>query len=195
MSFVNFAKREVILKIVFYGAAECGKTTNLLFLHQTVQDKYRGDIVILDTKGERTLFFDFFPIYLGEVQGFKIKFQLYTVPGQSYYSASRRLVLDGTDGVIFVIDSQQHREHENFESWNDMMENLAFFRIDPAKLPIVLQYNKRDLTDLLELGSFERHLKLSGHSVFEAVATNGNGVFASIKDVSKQVIQRFQFGG
>jgi len=195
MSFVNFAKKEVILKVVYYGPAECGKTTNLLFLHKTISEKYHGEILLLDTHNERTIFFDFFPIYLGEVEGFKVKFQLYTVPGQSYYYASRKLVLDGADGIVFVIDSEKQRLDENFESWRDMMNNLKFYKISPKEIPIVLQYNKRDLPEIIDIGTVEKYLVLNGIPVFEACAIKGEGVFPTIKEVCKRVIERFKFGG
>lgn len=194
MSFVNFAKKEVILKVVYYGPAECGKTTNLLYLNKTIQEQYRGDILMLDSYGERTLFFDFFPIYLGEVEGFKVRFQLYTVPGQIHYRASRMLVLDGVDGIVFVIDSQIHRLKENFESWEDMVDNLKSYKVSPKRIPIVLQYNKRDLPEIIDLGTMEMKLRLNGVSVFEAIAVNGKGVFPTIRTVCKEVIERFKFG-
>jgi mutual gliding-motility protein MglA len=193
MSFVNYQKREIAMKVVYYGAAESGKTTNLSFLHSAMQPELRGDMISVDTEGERTLFFDFFPISLGEVLGFKVKFQLYTVPGQSHYQASRRLVLDGADGVVFVIDSQWKRFAENLAAWNDLMENMGSHGMTPDKVPVILQYNKRDLPEVITVGALERRLGLKPEAVFEACALRGLGVLNSIKWVTKAAIQRFTF--
>jgi signal recognition particle receptor subunit beta len=193
MSFVNFQKREIAMKVVYYGAAESGKTTNLSFLHSSMQPELRGDMISLDTEGERTLFFDFFPISLGEVMGFKVKFQLYTVPGQSYYQASRRLVLDGADGIVFVIDSQWKRFAENIASWNDLVENMNSHGMTREKVPVILQYNKRDLPEVITVGALERRLGLTPEAVFEASALRGQGVMNSIRWITKAAIQRFTF--
>lgn len=193
MSFVNFQKREIAMKVVYYGAAESGKTTNLTFLHKAMQPDLRGEMITLDTEGERTLFFDFFPISLGEVMGFKVKFQLYTVPGQSHYQASRRLVLEGADGVVFVIDSQWQRFAENLASWHDLIENMKSHGMSPEKVPVGLQYNKRDLPGVIPVGALEKRLGLAPDAVFEACALRGMGVMNSIRWITKAAIQRFTF--
>ena len=195
MSFVNFHKREITMKVVYYGAAESGKTTNLIYLHQTVQREVRGELVTLDTVGERTLFFDFFPVSLGEVMGFKVKLQLYTVPGQSHYLASRRLVLEGADGIVFVIDSQWQRFAENLASWDDLLENMKHHGMTPEKIPIMLQYNKRDLPGVVAVGALEKRIALRPEAVFEACALNGMGVMNSVRWITKAAIQRFAFEG
>jgi mutual gliding-motility protein MglA len=193
MSFVNFQKREIAMKVVYYGAAESGKTTNLAFLHKAMQPDLRGEMITLDTEGERTLFFDFFPVSLGEVMGFKVKFQLYTVPGQSHYQASRKLVLEGADGIVFVIDSQWQRFAENLTAWHDLMANMKSHGMTPETVPIALQYNKRDLPGVISVGALEKRLAVNPEAVFEAVALRGVGVMNSIRWITKAAIQRFTF--
>jgi len=195
MPFVNFAKKEIIMKVVYYGAAESGKTTNLSVLHKAMQQEVRGEMVTLDTAGERTLFFDFFPVSLGEVLGFKVKFQLYTVPGQSHYQASRRLVLEGADGVVFVIDSQWQRFAENLAAWKDLIDNMKFHNMTTEKIPVALQYNKRDLPGVIPVGAVEKRLGLTPEAVFEACAVRGTGVMNSARWITKAAIQRFTFEG
>jgi len=190
MALINYASREIHCKIVFYGTGLGGKTTNLEYLHKQLSPKIRGDMVSLNTANERTLFFDFLPLDLGSVQGFKTKFSLYTVPGQVEYSASRRLVLNGADGIVFVADSQRSKKQENMESKQDMVENLASYGMVLGKLPWVLQYNKRDLPDIMSVEELDADLNPDGIPSFEAVAVTGQGVFATLKTISKSVLNK-----
>ncbi len=192
MPHINYESKEVVFKLVYCGPGMSGKTTNLIRIHQSLAENLRGEMVTLDTAEDRTLFFDFFPLELGRIEGYAIKFNMYTVPGQSYYEASRRLILDGADGVVFVADSQPLRLEENLASYRAMVDNLLSYDLDPKSFPMVLQYNKRDCERPLPLGSLERELELEGVEVLEAVATRGRGVMETIRAVSRQVIQRFQ---
>ncbi len=193
MPHLDLENRQFIFKIVYFGPGMSGKTTNLLHIHRTLTEKYRGDMLVLDTEEERTLFFDFFPVSLGTVQGFSLKFHLYTIPGQVFYEASRRIILEGADGVVFVADSAAHRLEENIDMYRRMLDNLRSYYIEPENYPIVLQYNKRDYEDLLPLGSIEGALGLSGTiPVTESIAVRGKGVMNTLKIISKEVIRRFQ---
>ena len=193
MPHLDLDERQVIFKIVYYGPGLSGKTTNLRFIHRTLAERYRGDMLELDTEEERTLFFDFFPVSLGDVEGFSLRFHLYTIPGQVFYEASRRIILQGADGIVFVADSQIDRLPENLESYRMMLANLESFGYDSRTFPMVLQYNKRDLEPLLETGTIERELGLdSSLPVTESVAIKGRGVMNTLKIVSKEVIRRFQ---
>lgn len=193
MPHLDLENRQFIFKIVYFGPGMSGKTTNLLHIHRTLTEKYRGDMLVLDTEEERTLFFDFFPVSLGTVQGFSLKFHLYTIPGQVFYEASRRIILEGADGVVFVADSAAHRLDENIEMYRRMLDNLRSYYIEPEDYPIVLQYNKRDYEDLLPLGSIEDALGLPGTiPVTESIAVRGKGVMNTLKIISKEVIRRFQ---
>ena len=193
MPHLDLDERQVIFKIVYYGPGLSGKTTNLRFIHRTLAERYRGDMLELDTEEERTLFFDFFPVSLGDVEGFSLRFHLYTIPGQVFYEASRRIILQGADGIVFVADSQIDRLPENLESYRMMQANLESFGYDSRTFPMVLQYNKRDLEPLLETGTIERELGLdSSLPVTESVAIKGRGVMNTLKIVSKEVIRRFQ---
>jgi mutual gliding-motility protein MglA len=189
MSMINYASREINCKIVYYGPGLCGKTTNLEYVYQKVNPETRGKMISLATENERTLFFDFLPVDLGTIRGFKTRFHLYTVPGQVYYNASRRLILKGVDGLVFVADSQADRMDANLASMLNLFENLAEYGYDPASLPMVLQYNKRDLPDRLPLDELSAQLNPGGLEEFEAVATHGEGVFDTLRAVSKQVIR------
>jgi mutual gliding-motility protein MglA len=191
MPHINYRDREIVFKIVYYGPGMSGKTTNLVYIHRTIDQSRRGDIIMLDTNEERTLFFDFFPLELGKVEGYSIRFNMYTVPGQVYYEASRRLIVDGADGLVFVVDSQESRLEENLESFRTLQENLHDFGVDWGLVPIVMQYNKRDLPDVLPVGIIEDRLGLDGLPTFEAVATAGNGVMETIRMASREVIRRF----
>lgn len=192
MPYINYQDKEIAFKIVYYGPGLSGKTTNLMYIHRALDSNHRGDIVVLDTEEERTLFFDFFPLELGRIEGYAVRFNMYTVPGQVYYEASRRLILEGADGVVFVADSQRSRLEDNLESFGMLQESLARFGADWADFPLVLQYNKRDMSDLLPVGTLENHLGLNGMVTFEAVAINGLGVMDTIRVASRQVIERFQ---
>ncbi|HKP74054.1 MAG TPA: GTPase domain-containing protein [Longimicrobiaceae bacterium] len=189
MSMINYASREINCKIVYYGPGLCGKTTNLEYVYEKVSPNTRGKLISLATETERTLFFDFLPVDLGAIRGFKTRFHLYTVPGQVYYNASRKLILKGVDGVVFVADSQVERLDANIESMHNLYENLAEYGLDLREIPFIIQYNKRDLPNTSSLQELEAQLNPNKVPHFEAVATRGIGVFDTLKAVSKQVIK------
>jgi len=190
MSMINYASREINCKIVYYGPGLGGKTTNIEYVYDRVSSEMRGKLISLATESERTLFFDFLAVDLGTIRGFKTRFHLYTVPGQVYYNASRRLILKGVDGVVFVADSQLERQDANLESMHNLYDNLADHDLDPRAMPFVLQYNKRDLPNTVSLGELQESLNPSGVAFFEAVGSRGIGVFDTLKAVSKQVIKQ-----
>lgn len=192
MPVVNYAAREITCKIVYYGPGRSGKTSNLQYIHRRVPPERRGDMMSLATHGDRTLFFDFLPIDLGTISGFSTRFQLYTVPGQVYYRSTRRLVLQGADGVVFVADSQRRQLDENLESYRDLHEALAGHGIDPRDVPLVLQYNKQDLPPELVAppGELDRVLNFRGVPSFAADALGGRGVFETLRRVSELVLRR-----
>jgi mutual gliding-motility protein MglA len=192
MPHINYRDRELSFKIVYYGPGLSGKTTNLMYIHNALDNDRKGEIVVLDTEEERTLFFDFFPLELGRIEGYSVRFNMYTVPGQVFYEASRRLILEGADGVVFVADSQANRLEENIESFHMLQENLATLGAEWDRFPLVLQYNKRDLERILPIGTLEAALGLNGIAVLEAVATEGAGVMDTIRQASRQVIEKFQ---
>jgi mutual gliding-motility protein MglA len=189
MSMINYALREINCKIVYYGPGLCGKTTNLEYVYDKVAPTTRGKLISLATESERTLFFDFLPVDLGSIRGFKTRFHLYTVPGQVYYNASRKLILKGVDGVVFVGDSQVERLDANIESMHNLYENLTQYGLDLQELPFIIQYNKRDLPNTASIEELEANLNPTRVPYFEAVATRGIGVFDTLKAVSKQVIK------
>lgn len=189
MSMINYASREINCKIVYYGPSLGGKTTNLEYVYSKVRPETRGKMISLATETERTLFFDFLPVDLGAIKGFKTRFHLYTVPGQVYYNASRRLILKGVDGIVFVGDSQVERMDANYASMQNLFENLADYGYDPHELPIVLQYNKRDLPNIVGVEELRSQLNPDGWQDFEAVAPEGVGVFDTLKSVSKLVLK------
>ena len=189
MSMINYASREINCKIVYYGPGLCGKTTNLEYVYEKVSPNTRGKLISLATETERTLFFDFLPVDLGAIRGFKTRFHLYTVPGQVYYNASRKLILKGVDGVVFVADSQVERLDANIESMHNLYDNLAEYGLDLREIPFIIQYNKRDLPNTSSLQELEAQLNPNRVPHFEAVATRGIGVFDTLKAVSKQVIK------
>lgn len=189
MSMINYASREINCKVVYYGTGLGGKTTNLEYVYGKVNPSTRGKMISLATETERTLFFDFLPIDLGEIRGFKTRFHLYTVPGQVYYNASRKLILKGVDGIIFVADSQVERAEANIEAMHNLYENLESYGYDLAKIPFAIQYNKRDLPDILPVEELRAQLNPSGVPDFEAVAVEGTGVFETLKSVSKLVVK------
>jgi signal recognition particle receptor subunit beta len=197
MSLVNFAAREITCKIVYYGPGRSGKTTNLQYIFGRVPEPRRGRMVSLATHGDRTLFFDFLPLDLGSISGFQTRFQLYTVPGQSYYNATRRLVLQGADGVVFVADSQARRFEDNLESLQNLHENLLGQGVDVRQLPVVFQYNKQDLPRelVLEQGALDDALNFRAVPSFGADALHGSGVFETLKGVSELVLRRLSAGG
>jgi hypothetical protein len=185
---INFARKEVNCKIVYYGCGLSGKTTNLEVVHEKAPADRKGELTSIATEGDRTLFFDFMPLELGKVGGMNTKFQLYTVPGQVYYNATRKLVLQGADGVIFVVDSQREKLQENIESFQNLTENLKEQGLDIKKIPLVIQYNKRDLPGALPVAELERELNTLGAPYFEAIAVTGEGVFPTLKKLSSMVL-------
>jgi signal recognition particle receptor subunit beta len=188
VSFINYSSREINCKIVYYGPGLCGKTTNLQYIYRRTNPGQKGKLISLATETERTLFFDFLPLALGDIRGFKIRFHLYTVPGQVFYAASRKLILKGVDGVIFVADSQIERMDSNMESLEDLTINLAEQGYELEKLPFAMQYNKRDLPNLIPVADLDNVLNLRKVPWFEAVAVTGKGVFETLKAVAKQVL-------
>jgi len=196
MSLVNFTAREITCKIVYYGPGRSGKTTNLQYVFGRVPETRRGRMVSLATHGDRTLFFDFLPIDLGTISGFSTRFQLYTVPGQSYYNATRKLVLQGADGVVFVADSQARRFDDNIESLQNLQENLLEQGIDVRQMPVVFQYNKQDLPRDLVLAreDLDDALNFRGVESFAADALHGSGVFETLKGISELVLRKLAVG-
>ena len=195
MSFINYSSREINCKIVYYGPGLCGKTTNLQYIYNKTNPEAKGKMISLATETERTLFFDFLPLSLGEIRGFKTRFHLYTVPGQVFYDASRKLILKGVDGVVFVADSQIERMEANLESMENLRTNLAEQRYDLDKIPYELQYNKRDLPNAPEVEELRRLLTPRSVPDYEASATNGDGVFDTLKAIAKLVLTELKKGG
>ncbi|HUG15661.1 MAG TPA: ADP-ribosylation factor-like protein [Thermomicrobiales bacterium] len=186
---INYASREINCKLVYYGPGLGGKTTNLEYVYNKVSPETRGKLISLATEQERTLFFDFLPVDLGAIRGFKTRFHLYTVPGQVYYNASRRLILKGVDGLVFVADSQAERMDANIAALENLYENLSDYGYDPYQLPIVLQWNKRDMPNAVPVDELRRQLNPMGLPETEAVAVDGSGVFDTLKTVSKLVLK------
>src|ERR671914_773944 len=195
MSFINYSSREINCKIVYYGPGLCGKTTNLQYIYERTNPDAKGKMISLATETERTLFFDFLPLSLGEIRGFKTRFHLYTVPGQVFYDASRKLILKGVDGVVFVIDSQIERMEANIESLENLRTNLAEQGYNLDKLPYVIQYNKRDMPSTAPVDELRSLLNPSGVPDFEAGGTTGIGVFDPLTAVAKLVLTELRRGG
>jgi len=189
MSMINYASREINCKVVYYGSGLGGKTTNLEYVYSRVSPDTKGKMISLATETERTLFFDFLPIDLGEIRGFRTRFHLYTVPGQVYYNASRRLILKGVDGLIFVADSQRSRLEANIEAMHNLYENMESYGYDVETIPFIIQYNKRDLPDIMSVEELRSVLNPIGVPDFEAVAVEGEGVFQTLSAVSKLVVK------
>jgi hypothetical protein len=189
MSFINYSSREINCKIVYYGPGLCGKTTNLQYIYNKTNPDLKGKMISLATETERTLFFDFLPLALGQIRGFKTRFHLYTVPGQVFYDASRKLILKGVDGVVFVADSQVERMEANIESLENLRQNLGEQGYDLDKISCVVQYNKRDLPNAADLDEMKRLLNPKGMPDFEACATLGKGVFETLKAVARGVLR------
>jgi signal recognition particle receptor subunit beta len=188
MTFINYASREINCKIVYYGPGLCGKTTNLQYIFDKTNPAAKGKLISLATETDRTLFFDFLPLELGTVRGFKTRFHLYTVPGQVFYDASRKLILKGVDGVIFVADSQVERMDANVEAIENLDANLRSQGYDLNSIPYVLQLNKRDLPNVASVDEMKKLLVRKSEPVFEAVAAKGPGVFETLKGVAKLVL-------
>ena len=195
MSFINYSSREINCKLVYYGPGLCGKTTNLHYIYAKTSPDAKGKMISLATETERTLFFDFLPLSLGEIRGFKTRFHLYTVPGQVFYDASRKLILKGVDGVVFVADSQIERMEANLESADNLRVNLAEQGYDLAKVPYVVQYNKRDLPNVVALEELRSMLNPTRVPEYEAIAPTGVGVFDTLKAVAKLVLTELKKGG
>jgi len=191
---INFALKEVNCKIVYYGPGMSGKTTNLEVVHQKAPEENKGELTSISTDGDRTLFFDFMPLDLGNVAGMRTKFQLYTVPGQVYYNSTRKLVLQGVDGVIFIADSDPEKLQENIESYENLIENLREYGKDIREVPHVIQYNKRDLPNALPVETLDKALNKFGVPTFEAVAATGEGVFPTLKVLAGMVLESIDRG-
>src|SRR5512134_784203 len=194
MAFINYSAREINCKLVYYGPGLCGKTTNLQYIYNKTKADAKGKMISLATETERTLFFDFLPLSLGEIRGFRTRFHLYTVPGQVFYDASRKLILKGVDGVVYVGDSQMERVEANIESLDNLRTNLQEQGYDLDKLPYVVQYNKRDLPNATTMTELEEALNPTKVPQFEAVATKGVGVFDTLKAVAKLVLTELRRG-
>jgi hypothetical protein len=195
VSFINYSAREINCKLVYYGPGLCGKTTNLQFIYNKTREGAKGKMISLATETERTLFFDFLPLSLGEIRGFKTRFHLYTVPGQVFYDASRKLILKGVDGVCFVADSQLERMEANIESLDNLRFNLQEQGYELDKLPYIIQYNKRDLPNAVPVEELREVLNPNGVMDYEAIATTGEGVFDTLKALAKQVLTELRKGG
>ena len=193
MSLINMARREINCKIVYYGIGLSGKTTNLHYIHQRMNPRDVGDMVSIDTETERTLYFDLLPLELGKIHGFNIRFQLYTVPGQILYQQTRISVLKGADCVIFVADSQASKLQENVESWNELQTQLRRMNKDLAKFPLVMQWNKRDLQDVLPIPVLEKYLNPYHVPGFEAIAVTGRGVIESLRVGINSTLSRLEY--
>ncbi|MFY7993059.1 MAG: GTP-binding protein [Bacteriovoracaceae bacterium] len=194
MSFVNYHTKEINCKIVYYGPGLGGKTTNIQYIYQKTNAGNKGQMITLNTENERTLFFDFLPLDLGEIRGFKTRFHLYTVPGQVFYEASRKLILRGVDGIVFVADSQVERMEANIESLQGLERNLLDQGYDLSKIPLIMQWNKRDLPNIVPVEDLQFQLNKKKYPSFEAVATNGIGVFETLKQISKAVLLNIKGG-
>jgi mutual gliding-motility protein MglA len=195
VSFINYSSREISCKIVYYGPGLCGKTTNLQYIYAKTNPEAKGKMISLATETDRTLFFDFLPLALAEIRGFKTRFHLYTVPGQVFYDASRKLILRGVDGIVFVADSQQERMDANVEALDNLMANLKEHGYDFNKIPYVLQLNKRDLPNVLSVDDLSKQLRRKNEPVIEAVAFQGPGVFETLKEIARQVLTDLKQGG
>ena len=194
MSFINYMAREINCKLVYYGPGLCGKTTNLQYIYERTNPEAKGKMISLATETERTLFFDFLPLSLGEIRGFKTRFHLYTVPGQVFYDASRKLILKGVDGVVFVADSQVERTEANVESVENLRTNLQEQGYDLDKVPYVIQYNKRDLPNAAPLEELQGLLNPKSTPYFEAVAPKGEGVYETLKAIAKLILTELKKG-
>lgn len=194
MSFINYNAKEIHCKIVYYGPSLGGKTTNLQWVYQQTTSPEKSDLFSLPGDVERTLFFDFLPLNVGEIRGFKTRFHLYTVPGQVVYDASRKLILKGLDGVVFVADSQAERMEENLQSMENLKKNLEQQGYDIRDIPLVIQYNKRDLPNALPISELRSALNKYNSLDFEGTASEGKGVFESLRTVSKAIINVLKGG-
>lgn len=192
MSFINYATKEINCKIIYFGSGLCGKTTNVQYIYEHTQQESRGKLVTLSTENERTLFFDFLPLAVGDVRGYKTRFHLYTIPGQTFYDISRQFILKGVDGVVFVADSQAERMEANIESFESLEKSLEQQGYDIGKLPLVLQYNKRDLPEVVSVQELEATFNPTHRPYFEAVANRGLGVMETLQSISQAVIRELK---
>ncbi|MFO8035123.1 MAG: ADP-ribosylation factor-like protein [Anaerolineales bacterium] len=190
--YINWKLREINLKIVYYGPSLSGKTTTLQYIHSKTHPDRRGDLVSLKTREDRTLYFDYMQIELGKIAGLKPRFNIYTVPGQVYYKQTRKLVLKGADGVVFVADSQRNRLFENVRAVRDMRKDLQDLGFNPEEIPLVLQCNKRDLEDVVPVGAIKEHLGMNGVPTIETVAIRGDGVLDGLKTIINRVVSKTQ---
>ncbi len=190
MANINYAKKELNLKIVYYGASLGGKTTNLRSIYARMDTKRKGQMMSLATDLDQTIFFDFLPVDVGDIKGWELRYHLYTVPGQVYYNASRRLVLRNVDGLVFVVDSQKERIEDNLESMYNLIENLKVYNLSFKSVPMVIQYNKRDLPNIMPLQELEALINDCGHEYFESVAIRGIGIFETLKAVCQNTIMK-----
>ncbi len=194
MSFINYSSREINCKVVYYGPGLCGKTTNLQVIYRKTRPEAKGKMITLATETERTLFFDFLPLALGDIKGFKTRFHLYTVPGQIFYDASRKLILKGVDGIVFVADSQVERMDANIESFENMKVNLEEQGYSLDQIPYVVQYNKRDLPNVVPVAELKKVLNIKSVPDFEAIASEGTGVFETLKAIVKLILIELKKG-
>lgn len=194
MSFINYASKEINCKIVYVGAGLCGKTTNVQYIYEHTQQDHRGKLVSLSTENERTLFFDFLPLAVGDVRGYRTRFHLYTIPGQTFYEVSRQFILKGLDGIVFVVDSQAERMEANLEAYEQLGQSLEKQGYDLDKLPLVFQYNKRDLPEAVPVGELEATFNPTHRPYFEAVASRGLGVMETLQEVSQAIIRELKGG-
>lgn len=188
MANLNYNLKELNLKIVYYGTGLCGKTTNLRSIYAAFPQERKGKMMSLATELDQTLFFDLLPIEMGSVKGWKLRFHLFTVPGQVYYNVSRKLVLKGVDGLVFVVDSQEERLEENIESYNNLKDNLQSYGLNLKEIPMVIQYNKRDLPNIMPISDLQIYLNRDGYTYFEGVAIRGIGVFDTLKSICQKTI-------
>lgn len=194
MAVINYSKKEISAKIVYYGPSLCGKTTNIQSIYASIKPEQKGKLVSLATEADRTLFFDFLPIEIANIRGFKTRLHFYTVPGQVYYNSTRRAVLTGVDGLVFVADSQRDKMEENIESLANLEENLNYYGKSLKTLPLVIQYNKRDLPDAMPVAEMEQILNQDGYPSFEAVAPTGEGVLQTLTKITKMVLKHIEMG-
>jgi mutual gliding-motility protein MglA len=192
MSFINYSTKEINCKIVYYGPGLSGKTTNLQHIYNKVTPGAKGKMISLATDSDRTLFFDFLPLSLGDIKGFKTRFHLYTVPGQVFYNNSRKLILKGVDGVVFIADSRIERTEANVESFDNLNVNLNEQGYDLNEIPYIIQYNKRDLPNIMSVDELRKLINQDERPDFEAMATDGKGVFESLKSIAKLVLNEFK---
>jgi signal recognition particle receptor subunit beta len=194
VSFINYATKEINCKIIYFGPGLSGKTTNIQYIYENTQQDSRGKLVTLSTENERTLFFDFLPLAIGEVKGYKTRFHLYTIPGQTFYEVSRQFILKGVDGIVFVADSQSERMESNIEAYESLEKSLEKQGYDLNKLPLVLQYNKRDMTGIVTVRELEATFNPMHRPFFEAVANSGQGVMETLQSISQSIIRELKGG-